>query len=103
MTRFSLAPSANNPDLLVWPEAPAPFSYQDPQFAKFAGELASQFDHPFLAGVIEWKTDRRSRRGERHAALVPYNSAFFLTRKVNAFFPTTKFTSCPSANTNRFR
>jgi apolipoprotein N-acyltransferase len=71
--RYSLAHSANNPDLLVWPEAPAPFSYQDPQFAKFAGELASQFHQPFLAGVIEWKqSDGGNATG--HAAL-PYNSA----------------------------
>jgi len=72
--RYSLAHSANNPDLLVWPEAPAPFSYQDPQFAKFAGDLASQFHHPFLAGVIEWKqSDGGNAAG--HTALLPYNSA----------------------------
>jgi apolipoprotein N-acyltransferase len=73
-TRVSLAPSAHQPDLLVWPEAPAPFSYQDPQFAKFAGNLASQFGHPFLAGAIEWKT-AADGAASAHNALVPYNSA----------------------------
>src|SRR5690349_9956246 len=34
--RISLAPSVDKPDLLVWPEAPAPFSDQDAQFAKIA-------------------------------------------------------------------
>lgn len=72
--RVSLAPSAHQPDLLVWPEAPAPFSYQDPQFAKFAGNLASQFGHPFLAGAIEWKIVGDGA-GSAHNALVPYNSA----------------------------
>ncbi len=72
--RLSLAPSAHQPDLLVWPEAPAPFSYQDPQFAKFAGNLASQFGHPFLAGAIEWKT-AADGAASAHSALVPYNSA----------------------------
>lgn len=73
-TRVSLASSGHQPDLLVWPEAPAPFSYQDPQFAKFAGNLASQFGHPFLAGAIEWKTSA-SGAPSAHNALVPYNSA----------------------------
>jgi apolipoprotein N-acyltransferase len=73
-TSVSLAPSAHQPDLLVWPEAPAPFSYQDPQFAKFAGNLASQFGHPFLAGAIEWKTAADGAESP-HNALVPYNSA----------------------------
>src|SRR5277367_4849598 len=31
--RLSLVPSPHHPDLLIWPEAPAPFSAQDTQFA----------------------------------------------------------------------
>ena len=34
--KISVAPSAEKPDLLVWPEAPAPFSFEDAQFAKIA-------------------------------------------------------------------
>src|SRR5256884_8047938 len=52
--RISLAPAAEKPDLLVWPEAPAPFSFQDSQFAKLASTLAIRFGHPFL--------DRKSTR-----------------------------------------
>ncbi len=55
IAKLSLAPSTEKPDLLVWPEAPAPFSFEDPQFAKVASNLATRFGHPFLAGVIEWK------------------------------------------------
>lgn len=55
VAKLSLAPSAEKPDLLVWPEAPAPFSFEDAQFAKLASNLAIRFGHPFLAGVIEWK------------------------------------------------
>src|SRR6266478_5094989 len=44
--RISLAPASEKPDLLVWPEAPAPFSFQDSQFAKIASTLAIQFGHP---------------------------------------------------------
>ena len=55
VAKLSLAPSTEKPDLLVWPEAPAPFSYEDTQFAKLGSNLATRFGHPFLAGVIEWK------------------------------------------------
>jgi apolipoprotein N-acyltransferase len=55
IAKLSLAPSAEKPDFLVWPEAPAPFSFEDTQFAKLASNLATHFGHPFLAGVIEWK------------------------------------------------
>jgi apolipoprotein N-acyltransferase len=73
--KLSLAPSAEKPDLIVWPEAPAPFSFQDSQFAKIASSLAIHSGHPFVAGVIEWKvpvdpSDRVPRGG-----LAPYNSA----------------------------
>ena len=74
--RLSLAPSsAGKPDLLVWPEAPAPFSFQDLQFAKLASALAIRFDHPFLVGSIEWKTPVDSSDPSPHNSLVPYNSA----------------------------
>ena len=84
-TRVSLAPSAHQPDLLVWPEAPAPFSYQDPQFARFAGNLASQFGHPFLAGAIEWKA-AADGAASPHDALVPYNSALLFAANGQRIF-----------------
>jgi len=74
---LSLAPSNHSTDLLVWPEAPAPFSFEDPQFARHASLLAIHFQHPFLAGVIEWKPAPESSAGG-HAALAPYNSAILL-------------------------
>ena len=73
--RLSLGPAVHEPDLLIWPEAPAPFSFQDPQFAKIASSMAIKFGHSFLAGTIEWKTPvNRAEIGE-HPRLVPYNSA----------------------------
>jgi apolipoprotein N-acyltransferase len=75
LERLSLAPAARKPDLLIWPETPAPFSQQDPEFAKIASRLAIKFGHSFLAGAIEWKTPvDPAERGE-HPRLVPYNSA----------------------------
>jgi apolipoprotein N-acyltransferase len=65
------------PDLLVWPEAPAPFSEEDVQFARFASSLAIQFAHPFLAGTVEWR--RAPALDTRPTAYqVPYNSAVLI-------------------------
>jgi len=73
--RISLAPAVEKPDLLVWPESPAPFSFQDSQFAKIASTLAIRFGHPFLAGAIEWKSPVDPSDAVSRGSLVPYNSA----------------------------
>ncbi len=75
ITRISLAPSVEKPDLFVWPEAPAPFSFQDAQFAKVASTLAIRFGHPFLAGAIEWKPSVDPSDVAPPGTLLPYNSA----------------------------
>ena len=75
---LSVEPSAKHPDLLVWPEAPAPFSYQDPQFKDLASKLATRFDHPFIVGVVEWKPQLVRGPGGPHTVMEPYNSALML-------------------------
>jgi apolipoprotein N-acyltransferase len=75
ITRISLAPAPEKPDLLVWPEAPAPFSFQDSQFAKIASALAIRFGHPFLVGAIEWKPAVDPSDVVPTGTLLPYNSA----------------------------
>ena len=62
----------HRPDLIIWPEAPAPFSWQDNQFSKRASSLAIRAGHPFLAGVVEWKSETLP---SRHVIQAPYNSA----------------------------
>lgn len=78
IAKMSLAPSGEKSDLLIWPEAPAPFSWEDAQFAKLASNLAIHFGHPFLAGTIEWKppvdTSDRVPPGQQAA----YNSAILV-------------------------
>ncbi len=76
--KMSLAASAEKPDLLVWPEAPAPFSFEDSQFAKVASNLAIHFGHPFLAGVIEWKTPVDPADRVPPGQLAAYNSALLV-------------------------
>jgi apolipoprotein N-acyltransferase len=78
LRRLSLARSAARPDLLVWPEVPAPFSFQDVQFARIASKLAIEFQHPFLAGAIEWKHPVDPSDQVPPGRLTPYNSALLL-------------------------
>ena len=72
---LSLKRSAGQPDLLVWPEAPAPFSYQDPRFRALASNLAIRFGHPFIVGVVEWKPEMVTGPAGAHTVMEPYNSA----------------------------
>ncbi|HTB94795.1 MAG TPA: apolipoprotein N-acyltransferase [Candidatus Sulfotelmatobacter sp.] len=80
LERLSLrrAPGAQQPDLLVWPEAPAPFSLQDPHFAPYISSLAAKFQYPVIVGIIDWKPVVESGRGVPRTGLVPYNSAAML-------------------------
>ncbi len=84
--RFSLAPSAHHPDLLIWPEAPAPFSYQDRRFAALASNLAIRFQNPFIAGVVEWKRESVPAGASSHDAMIPYNSALMFSPQGNRVF-----------------
>jgi apolipoprotein N-acyltransferase len=72
------SPGVQQPDLLVWPEAPAPFSFQDPRFGPYISRLATEFQHPVVVGVIDWKPVLESGRGIPRTGLVPYNSAAML-------------------------
>ena len=69
---------SQQPDLLVWPEAPAPFSFQDPHFGPYISRLATEFQHPVVVGIIDWKPILESGRGIPRTGLVPYNSAAVL-------------------------
>jgi apolipoprotein N-acyltransferase len=76
--QISLARGAESPDLIVWPEVPAPFSFQDSRFAAPAEELARKDGNPFLAGVVEWKPILDSSGRVGRTGLVPYNGAVLL-------------------------
>ncbi|HWF08078.1 MAG TPA: apolipoprotein N-acyltransferase [Bryobacteraceae bacterium] len=43
---------ARGPDLIVWPEAPAPFEEQDPSFMSVVGSVARTAHAPVLTGVV---------------------------------------------------
>ena len=68
------------PDLLVWPEAPAPFSDEDAQFATLASTMAIRLGYPFLAGVVEWRK-APSADGKPNGHQIPYNSAVLIDKQ----------------------
>jgi apolipoprotein N-acyltransferase len=80
LQQLSLRPSRGPqaPDLLVWPEAPAPFSFQDPHFGPFISHLTQEFGHPTIVGVIDWKPLQSTNQPVPAGRLVPYNSAAML-------------------------
>jgi apolipoprotein N-acyltransferase len=80
LEQLSLRPSTSNPqpDLLIWPEAPAPFSFQDPHFVPYISRLATEFQNPVIVGVIEWKLGTEPGNGTPRTGMVPYNSAAML-------------------------
>jgi apolipoprotein N-acyltransferase len=80
LEELSLHPSTGTqqPDLLLWPEAPAPFSFQDPRFGPITQEITQQFHHPFIVGIIEWKPTTFVVNGLRRTGNAPYNSAAVL-------------------------
>ncbi len=88
LEQLSLRPSpgAMRPDLLIWPEAPAPFSFQDPHFGPMMSKLVEQFHHPMVVGVIEWKPEQMIIHGAQGSGLAPYNSAAMLDEQGQRLF-----------------
>ena len=72
------SPGGPQPDLLIWPEAPAPFSFQDTRFGPFISHLAVESHHPVIVGVIEWKPSIQTVNGVMRTTEAPYNSAAML-------------------------
>src|SRR6185437_5508939 len=51
LEQISVDAARRNPGLIVWPEVPAPFSFQDPAFAGRAQRIARDSGGHFLVGV----------------------------------------------------
>ena len=56
---LSIQAARQNPGVIIWPEVPAPFTFQDPQFTSIAQKIAhlggEDFGQYFLVGVVDWK------------------------------------------------
>jgi apolipoprotein N-acyltransferase len=66
----SVAASRAAPGLLVWPEVPAPFSLQDPEFAAIAERIAQESGGDFLVGVDDWKLGPKGRWSVSNSAVL---------------------------------
>ena len=55
LERISIGAARDVPGVIVWPEVPAPFSLQDPNFAGRARQIARDSGQNFLVGVEDWK------------------------------------------------
>ena len=52
LSRSAFPPNRNPPDILVWPEVPAPFYDNDPELHRIATDLARGTHAGFLLGVV---------------------------------------------------
>jgi apolipoprotein N-acyltransferase len=55
LEQISIDSARQIPGVIVWPEVPAPFSLQDPDFAARARQIARESGQDFLVGVEDWK------------------------------------------------
>jgi apolipoprotein N-acyltransferase len=88
LNRLSLEPAGTNrtPDLLLWPEAPAPFSFQDARFGPYIAHLSQQIHQPMIAGIIEWKANPDTAHITPRTAVVPFNSAAMIDENGHRVF-----------------
>lgn len=54
-------PYATHPDLVVWPESPAPFDESDPRFQKALMEIAQSAHAAIVVGNIGWTLDAQTQ------------------------------------------
>jgi len=72
LEQISIDAAKQEPGLIVWPEVPAPFSLQDPNFAARAERIAREGGQNFLVGVEDWQHDAAGK-------FVATNSAVLLS------------------------
>lgn len=72
--RITCPPNPANPDLVVWPESPAPFFEEDPRFEQAMSAIAQQVHAPLIVNAIG--TDSSSSQGAEkdYVAAVIFNS-----------------------------
>jgi apolipoprotein N-acyltransferase len=99
-------PYPTHPDLVVWPESPAPFFDQDPQFQNAMAEIARKEQAPLIVNAVgsdldaaegQWKDyvsgvvyDAQGKRVGRYDKIhlvpwgeyVPFPKVFFFARKL---------------------
>ncbi|MGB8521454.1 MAG: apolipoprotein N-acyltransferase [Candidatus Acidiferrales bacterium] len=69
--RISVDAARRVPGIVIWPEVPAPFSFEEALFAQRAQRIAINSGNYFLVGVLDWKQDSGGK-------FLAYNSAVLL-------------------------
>jgi apolipoprotein N-acyltransferase len=108
-----LDPKPVTPDLVAWPESPAPFEYHDPTLRSSLSSLAQQIHAPLIVGMTS--IERNAAAPERTTFLnkmhlvpfgeyTPFRSLFFvagnLLQDVGTFSPGTERTLFPIGGAN---
>ncbi len=57
LERISVDAAHRVPGIIIWPEVPAPFSFEEALFAQRAERIAINSGNYFLVGVVDWKKD----------------------------------------------
>src|SRR5579875_380378 len=82
---ISISAAKKSPGLIVWPEVPAPFTLQDPQFAAIADRIAKNSGQDFLVGVVDWKLspERKWLASNSAVLLAPSGRRLFTYDKIH--------------------
>lgn len=73
------------PSLIIWPEVPAPFSFQEPLFAQRAIRIARDSSSYFLVGIVDWKRDSAGKWLASNSAVLldPHGQRIFTYDKIH--------------------
>ena len=82
---ISIDAAKKSPGVIIWPEVPAPFSLQDPQFTAIADRIAKNSGQDFLVGVVDWKGGVRWQGQASNSAvlLAPPGQRLFTYDKIH--------------------
>jgi apolipoprotein N-acyltransferase len=70
LEQLSIDAARKNPGVIIWPEAPAPFTLQDRNFAAIAHRIAQQSGSDFLVGAEDWKHDAAGKWMATNSAIL---------------------------------
>jgi apolipoprotein N-acyltransferase len=85
LERISIGSAKDVPGVIVWPEVPAPFSLEDPNFAGRARQIARDSGQDFLVGVEDWKRDATGKEIATNSAVLlePTGQRIFTYDKIH--------------------
>ena len=58
---ISVSAAKAEPGVIVWPEVPAPFTFQNPDFAVRAEKIAQDAGSDFLVGIVDWRRNAEDK------------------------------------------